>query len=144
MALGRVETTSVIGTTMSNPFCHLVNVEWPIVQAAMGGASCPVLSAAVSNAGGLGMLALSWSSADETRREIRRTRELTAHPFGVNLVLDWPTKSRFRSRPPAPWPAQSPRVPPSLNDKPVVYAKPGFTRPAEAAIMSKAQTGGHR
>jgi nitronate monooxygenase len=95
MALGRVEATPVMGTAMSNPFCHLVNVELPIVQAAMGGASCPELCAAVGNAGGLGMLALSWSSADETRREIRRARELTAHPFGVNLVLDWPQEERL-------------------------------------------------
>jgi nitronate monooxygenase len=95
MALDRVETTSVIGTTMSNPFCHLVNVELPIVQAAVGGACCPELCAVVRNAGGLGMLALWWCSAGDIRKQIRRTRELTAHPFGVNLVLDWPQEERL-------------------------------------------------
>ena len=61
----------------------------------MGGASCPALAAAVSNAGGLGMLALSWSSADDIRKEIRETRELTGRPFGVNLVLNWPQADRL-------------------------------------------------
>ena len=74
---------------MSNPVCSVAKIELPIVQAAMGGASCPELAAAVSNAGGLGMLALSWRSVDEMRREIRKTRELTQRPFGVNLVLNW-------------------------------------------------------
>jgi nitronate monooxygenase len=61
----------------------------------MGGASCPELCAAVSNAGGLGMLALSWSSADEIRAQIWKTRELTARPFGVNFVLHWPQEDRL-------------------------------------------------
>ena len=80
---------------MSNPVCSVANIELPIVQAAMGGASCPALAAAVSNAGGLGMLALSWSSADDIRKEIRETRELTGRPFGVNLVLNWPQADRL-------------------------------------------------
>ncbi len=80
---------------MSNPVCSATKIELPIVQAAMGGASCPELAAAVSNAGGLGMLALSWSSADDMRSEIRKTRELTVRPFGVNLVLHWPQEHRL-------------------------------------------------
>lgn len=80
---------------MANPVCNSLKIELPIVQAAMGGASCPELAAAVSNAGGLGMLALSWSSADDMRREIRKTRGLTVRPFGVNLVLEWPQEDRL-------------------------------------------------
>src|SRR5437764_14043130 len=80
---------------MSNPVCSVANIELPIVQAPMGGASCAALAAAVSNAGGLGMLALSWSSADDMRREIRETRELTGRPFGVNLGLNWPQADRL-------------------------------------------------
>src|SRR5258707_12369178 len=53
----------------------------------MGGATSPQLAAAVSNAGGLGMLALGWSSPDAIRAEIRATKALTNRPFGVNLVL---------------------------------------------------------
>ena len=56
----------------------------------MGSAAGPQLVAAVSEAGGLGMLALTWQSPDEARRSIRRTRELTTRPFGANLVLDFP------------------------------------------------------
>lgn len=62
----------------------------PIIQAAMGGATCPALAAGVSNAGGLGMLALSTADADDIRREIRETRALTRRPFGINLILEWP------------------------------------------------------
>jgi NAD(P)H-dependent flavin oxidoreductase YrpB (nitropropane dioxygenase family) len=76
-------------------FTEAVGVELPIVQAPMGGATCPELAAAVSNAGGLGMLALSWHPPDAVRAEIRRTRELTDKPFGVNLILAFPQADRF-------------------------------------------------
>jgi NAD(P)H-dependent flavin oxidoreductase YrpB (nitropropane dioxygenase family) len=72
---------------MPNAFCTLVGIDIPIVQASMGGATCPQFAAAVSNAGGLGTLALGWSPPDEVRAEIRATRALTSRPFGVNLVL---------------------------------------------------------
>jgi NAD(P)H-dependent flavin oxidoreductase YrpB (nitropropane dioxygenase family) len=62
----------------------------------MGGATCPALAAAVSNAGALGMLALSFSSPEDIRNEIRRTRELTSKPFGVNLLLPWPQQERLQ------------------------------------------------
>jgi NAD(P)H-dependent flavin oxidoreductase YrpB (nitropropane dioxygenase family) len=61
----------------------------------MGGASQPALAAAVSNAGGLGMLALSWHPPEAVRAEIRATRALTDKPFGVNLVLAFPQEERF-------------------------------------------------
>jgi NAD(P)H-dependent flavin oxidoreductase YrpB (nitropropane dioxygenase family) len=73
----------------------LLAIDIPIVQAAMGGAACPELAAAVSNAGGLGMLAVSWSSPDELRQEIRKTRSLTGRPFGINLVLAEPQEERL-------------------------------------------------
>ncbi|MBP7817810.1 MAG: nitronate monooxygenase [Phenylobacterium sp.] len=80
---------------MQATFCSQLAIDLPIVQAPMGGASSPALAAAVSNAGGLGMLALSWQSLDAARREIRRTRELTDRPFGVNLVLAFPQEDRL-------------------------------------------------
>src|ERR1044071_2624957 len=76
---------------------ELLGIDLPIVQAPMGGASCPELAAAVSNAGGLGMLALSWHPIDALRAEIRRTRTLTDKPFGVNLVLAFPQQERFEA-----------------------------------------------
>jgi NAD(P)H-dependent flavin oxidoreductase YrpB (nitropropane dioxygenase family) len=47
------------------------------VHAPIGSAATPELTAAVVNAGGLGVLALTWSSPDTVRRQVRRVRELT-------------------------------------------------------------------
>lgn len=80
---------------MHTAICDLLGIEAPIVQAPMGGASCPALAAAVSNAGGLGMLALSWDSVDGVRDAIRQTKALTSRPFGVNLVLAFPQDERL-------------------------------------------------
>src|SRR5258707_11662252 len=74
---------------------HLLRLSVPIVQAPIGSATCPALAAAVSNAGGLGMLALSWKDIDSARLAIRETRELTGKPFGVNLVLAWDQQERL-------------------------------------------------
>jgi len=65
------------------------------VQAPIGSASTPELVAAVSNAGGLGMLALTWTTPERARQRIRRVRELTERPFGVNLVLDFPVDDKL-------------------------------------------------
>ncbi|MGI8335818.1 NAD(P)H-dependent flavin oxidoreductase [Actinomadura scrupuli] len=60
----------------------------PIIQAPMaGGASRPVLAAAVSAAGGLGFLAAGYKRAEQVRAEITQTRALTDRPFGVNLFV---------------------------------------------------------
>jgi len=47
----------------------------------------PELVAAVSNAGGLGVLAISGFTSDETREYIKKIRELTDRPFGINQAL---------------------------------------------------------
>lgn len=73
----------------------VLGIEFPIVQAPIGSATCPQLAAAVSNAGGLGMLALSWIDLQAARRAIRETRALTSRPFGVNLVLEWDQHERL-------------------------------------------------
>ncbi|MEU7929599.1 nitronate monooxygenase [Micromonospora sp. NPDC049107] len=70
--------------------CERLGIGLPIIQAPVGSAAGPDLAAAVSEAGGLGMLALTWQSPEEARRTIRRTRQLTTRPFGANLVLDFP------------------------------------------------------
>ena len=76
--------------------CALLGIELPIVQAPIGSATCPALAAAVSNAGGLGTLALSWKNAGEMREMIRETKRLTNRPFGVNLVLKWNQEERLQ------------------------------------------------
>ncbi|WP_101297672.1 NAD(P)H-dependent flavin oxidoreductase [Halegenticoccus soli] len=79
-------------TALDTPFCDALGVDSPVVQAPIGSATCPELAAAVSDAGGLGTLAVTWRELDETKAVIRRTRERTDSPFGVNLVLDERTK----------------------------------------------------
>jgi nitronate monooxygenase len=65
------------------PLCELLGIEHPIVQAPM--AAVPELAAAVSNAGGLGLVTLTWS--DPVADVVRQTAALTDRPFGGNLVL---------------------------------------------------------
>jgi nitronate monooxygenase len=76
---------------MGGPFrtalCDLLGIEYPIVQSGMGGVAGPELAAEVSRAGALGIIAGLSVPVDELRRRIRRLRELTDRPFGVNLWL---------------------------------------------------------
>src|SRR5215213_7634721 len=72
-----------------------LGIEIPIVQAPIGGASTPELVAAVSNAGGLGVLSITWREPDEVVPLLNTTKSLTAHPFGVNLVLEWDPTERL-------------------------------------------------
>ena len=72
---------------MRTALCERLRIDVPIIQAAMGGAVGPKLVAAVSNAGGLGMLVLGGADNDTIRNEVRATKALTRRPFGVNLNL---------------------------------------------------------
>ncbi len=72
---------------LGNRVCEILEIEQPIVLAGMGGASCPALAAAVSNAGGLGVLGAAGCGPKLLRRWIRETRELTDKPFGVDTLL---------------------------------------------------------
>jgi NAD(P)H-dependent flavin oxidoreductase YrpB (nitropropane dioxygenase family) len=80
---------------MKTALCERLGIEMPIIQAPMGGAVGPTLAAAVSNAGGLGMLAPWIADIDTVRRQIRETRALTSRPFGVNLNLEFPQEERL-------------------------------------------------
>ena len=77
------------GNTMAlkSHICEILGIEYPILLAGMGGASVPALAAAVSNAGGLGVLGAAACSPDQLRSWIRQTRELTDKPFGVDTLL---------------------------------------------------------
>src|SRR5215208_197746 len=79
------------------PLCRMLDLTAPVVQAPVGSATTPELVAAVSNAGGLGMLALTWTPAGSVRESIRATRALTDRPFGVNLVLEWAQEERVEA-----------------------------------------------
>lgn len=73
--------------------CDLLGIRHPILQSGMGGVAGHELAAAVSNAGGLGILAAGHLPPDEVRHRIQEVRRLTDRPFGVNLLLHpevWP------------------------------------------------------
>ena len=74
---------------------RILGIDVPIVQAPIANLTCPELVAAVSNAGALGMLSVTWRKPEEIRPLLRRIRELTDRPFGVNLVLAWDMRQRL-------------------------------------------------
>src|SRR3954451_7916621 len=73
---------------LATRFTKLVGCSVPIQQAAMGGIATPELAAAVSDAGGLGMLGTTRNgiTPESLGRLIAETRARTNHPFGVNFV----------------------------------------------------------
>jgi len=73
--------------SMESRICKLLNIEYPIFQGAMARISDSTLAAAVSEAGGLGIIAGGNAPVDVVRAEIRRVKELTKKPFGVNIML---------------------------------------------------------
>jgi enoyl-[acyl-carrier protein] reductase II len=69
-----------------NRITDLLGVEIPVVQAPMGWIARSQLASAVSNAGGLGIIETSSGELDAIREEIKKMRELTDKPFGVNIA----------------------------------------------------------
>ncbi len=86
--------------------CDILEIEYPIVLAGMGGASNPELAAAVSNAGGLGILGAAACGPDQLREWIQRTRELTDRPFGVDTLLPASVQRQSYKQAPGPSPAE--------------------------------------
>ncbi|MGZ8696314.1 MAG: NAD(P)H-dependent flavin oxidoreductase [Gaiellaceae bacterium] len=80
---------------MRTALTELLGIEAPIVLAPMGGAVMPELAAAVSNAGGLGLLPLSFSTPDEIKNSVAEMTALTDRPFGVNLIREWDQRDRL-------------------------------------------------
>jgi enoyl-[acyl-carrier protein] reductase II len=72
---------------LRTPICDLLDIEVPIMQAAIWPATAPELVAAVSEAGGLGSIGSVFESAESVERQIERVRELTERPFAVNHVV---------------------------------------------------------
>lgn len=73
---------------METSITRLLGIEHPIIQAPIGGLSVPALAGAVSNVGGLGLMAVTWMSPDEIRAAIDAVRTITNKPFGVNIIID--------------------------------------------------------
>jgi len=74
----------------NNRVCQLLNIKYPIIQGGMAGISESNLVSAVSNAGGLGVIGSGLMPPFWLEREIKKTREKTKNPFGVNLFLQNP------------------------------------------------------
>ena len=76
---------------MNTRLCELLGIEYPIIQGGMAWVATAELAAAVSNGGGLGLIAAGGAPADVVREQIRKCREMTDKPFGVNVMLMSPT-----------------------------------------------------
>lgn len=72
---------------MKTTITDLLDIKYPIFQGGMAWVSTYHLAAAVSNAGGLGIIAAGGADADYVRNQIRKVKELTEKPFGVNVML---------------------------------------------------------
>ena len=72
---------------MTNNICTLLEIQYPILQGGMAWVSEGILAAAVSNAGGLGIIAAGNAPADIVRSQIQKAKSLTNKPFGVNIML---------------------------------------------------------
>jgi len=72
---------------MKSRICEILNIEYPIFQGAMARISDASLAAAVSEAGGLGIIAGGTAPVDYVRAEVRKAKTLTNKPFGVNIML---------------------------------------------------------
>lgn len=72
---------------MTENICELLNIKYPVFQGGMAWIAEHNLVSAVSNAGGLGIIAAGSAPVEYVREEIRKTRELTDKPFGVNIMM---------------------------------------------------------
>jgi nitronate monooxygenase/enoyl-[acyl-carrier protein] reductase II len=72
---------------LRTPLCDLLSIEHPVIQAGMGPFTSARLTAAVSEAGGLGSLGAGTRTAAQLRAELARLRELTDRPFAVNHTV---------------------------------------------------------
>src|SRR3989442_1336363 len=72
---------------LHTPICDELRIQYPIFSVGFGAAAGPELAAAVSNAGGFGVLGAGGKPPDENGRPIMRTRQLTDRPIGGNLII---------------------------------------------------------
>ncbi|MEG1880694.1 MAG: enoyl-[acyl-carrier-protein] reductase FabK, partial [Oscillospiraceae bacterium] len=72
---------------MANKLCELLGIEYPIIQGGMAWVATAELAAAVSNGGGLGIIAAGNAPSEYVKEQIHMARKLTEKPFGVNVML---------------------------------------------------------
>ena len=144
---------------MKTAITELLGIEKPIFQGGMAWIADARLAAAVSNAGGLGLISSINAGTEAVRKEIRLARELTNKPFGVNIMLAAPNAADIAALvveegvsivttgagSPAPymeaWKAAGIRVIPVVAS--VAYARKMQELGATAIIAEGAESGGH-
>ncbi|MBQ3766674.1 MAG: nitronate monooxygenase [Bacteroidales bacterium] len=144
---------------MKSAICDLLGIEKPVFQGGMAWIADARLAAAVSNAGGLGIISSINAGSDAVRDEIRKVRTLTDKPFGVNVMLAAPNAAEIAdlvveegvkivttgAGSPAPymekWLAAGIRVIPVVAS--VAYALKMQELGATAVIAEGAESGGH-
>jgi nitronate monooxygenase len=77
------------------PLTDLLGIEHPVIQAPMGTAAGPRLASAVSEAGGLGMISVSFAPADGVGPMVDAVLAQTDRPFAANVLLEWPPDERL-------------------------------------------------
>ena len=82
---------------LTTPLCALLGIRVPVVQAPVGSATTPELVAAVSGAGGLGMLAITWLQPSAVTSRLDRVKDLTTAPVGVNASLAFPVRAQVEA-----------------------------------------------
>ena len=144
---------------IKSALCSILGIEKPIFQGGMAWIANARLAAAVSEAGGLGIISSIQGGADKVRAEIRKARELTRKPFGVNIMLAAPDAAEVAdvvveegvgvvttgAGTPAPymekWKAAGIKVIPVIAS--VAYALKVQELGATAVIAEGAESGGH-
>lgn len=77
--------------------CEIIGIEYPVFQGGMAWVADASLAAAVSNAGGLGLISSINTDTEAVRGQVRKCRELTDKPFGVNIMLQAPNAAEVAS-----------------------------------------------
>jgi NAD(P)H-dependent flavin oxidoreductase YrpB (nitropropane dioxygenase family) len=112
--------------------CDILDIEYPVILAGMGGVATAELVAAVSEAGGLGIIGAASMPADEIERQVRRIRDLTSKPFGVDVLLPSGVAA------PAAPPPQADRPQGDAPKRPLDYLPPQY---AEFVHKAEAEFG---
>jgi NAD(P)H-dependent flavin oxidoreductase YrpB (nitropropane dioxygenase family) len=76
-----------MAVSLDTPLCSLLGCRFPVLSVGFSAGAGPELVAAVSNAGGFGVLGAGGMPPELIRAEVKRTRGLTGSPFGVNLII---------------------------------------------------------
>ncbi|MBO8456410.1 MAG: nitronate monooxygenase [Bacteroidetes bacterium] len=80
---------------IKSKICEILGIKYPVFQGGMAWVADASLAAAVSNAGGLGLISSINAGTEAVRNEIRKCKELTDKPFGVNIMLQAPNAAEI-------------------------------------------------